>query len=227
MKARCDCLEDETTLIDKGILEDGTKINGDIINDSIDEIRDTGVELSSYLWGMSLKDSIIVSLFGVLIALSSSLMRIPMQLPGHKGIVWMAILVTCAIIFKKSRAATLASFIAGFLVVVLFPSSDGFLEFFKFFIPGLTMDIMLLILPSVAVRWYSVAIIAALSHITKLGVNFVNGMILNLPLGFLTLGLKVAVLYHLAFGFIGGILGFVIAKRLEKHGYLKKLHFYS
>lgn len=169
-----------------------------------------------YLWGLSLKESIAAVFFGVLIALSKLAVRFPLDIPGHTGIAWMAMFTICCLTIRKGRSGTLAGFIAGILAVILFPGKDGLLTFFKYFLPGITMDAMLSLLPFLSKHWYCTAAVSALSHLTKLSVDFISGVILNLPFGFLMLKIKASSLNHLIFGFLGGMLGYIVYRMLPK-----------
>ncbi|HQE06048.1 MAG TPA: hypothetical protein PLJ57_07255 [Tepidanaerobacteraceae bacterium] len=57
---------------------------------------------------------------------------------------------------------------------------------------------------------------ASLAHISKLGVNYLCGVLLGIPKTFLTVGLGLSSITHLLFGFIGGLLGFTIARKMIK-----------
>lgn len=163
-----------------------------------------------YLWGLSLRQSIAVTFFGVLMAVSKLVVKMPLSVPGHTGVAWMAILTICCLCFREGRSGTLAGFISGILAVILFPEKTGILTFFKYFIPGVTMDGISLLVPCYSKRWYTVALTSAFCHLTKLFVNLVAGLIMNIPLGFLALGLTMSTISHFFFGFMGGLIGFII-----------------
>lgn len=170
--------------------------------------------MGKYLWGISLRESIVVTFFGVLIA-ASKLIRIPMHIPGHSGLVWIAILTFCCLTFRKAGAGTLAGIVSGFLTTVFAIGNDGPFVFFKYFLPGLTMDLMFTYVPFLSKRWYLVATVGALSHWTKLLCNYIIGTILNLPQGFLIFGVQVSSINHLAFGFCGGAVAYLIHSKVD------------
>lgn len=175
--------------------------------------------VNKYIWGITFKESIAVTFFGVLIALSN-LIRIPMHIPGHTGLIWITILTFCSLIYRKAGASTLAGIVAGFVASILALGNDGPFVFFKYFLPGLSMDLLFTFIPYMATRWYLAALVGAISHWTKLLCNYIIGSILNLPQGFLIAGVKIATLNHFIFGFCGGALAFIIYSKAE---YLKKL----
>jgi len=149
-------------------------------------------------------------MLGTIMALSKFAIRIPLDIPGHSGIVWMTVLTVCCLSFKKGRAGTLAGVVAGGLAVLLGMGHEGILTFFKYSLPGFTMDMLFFLLPILRKRWYCVAITATFCHLTKLLVNYLAGLILNLPMSFLILGIKVAIISHFFFGFIAGLAGYLI-----------------
>lgn len=168
----------------------------------------------NYLGSMSFRECIAVTFLGTLIALSN-LIRIPMHIPGHMGLIWITILTFCCLTFKKAGAGILAGIVAGFLVAVLAIGNDGPFGFFKYFIPGLTMDLIFTFIPSMVKKWYLIAITAAFSHWTKLLCNYVIGMILNLPQGFLLMGVQLATINHLVFGLCGGVMAYIIHSKIK------------
>ena len=168
----------------------------------------------NYLWSMTFRECLAVTFLGVLIVLSK-LIRIPMHIPGHSGLIWMTILTFCCLTFRKPGAGTLAGIVAGFLVMVLAIGNDGPFGFFKYFLPGLTMDLIFTLIPYMAKKWYLTAIIAAFSHWTKLLCNYIIGSILNVPQGFLIAGVQIATINHLAFGFCGGMLAYIIHSKTK------------
>lgn len=173
---------------------------------------------TNYIWGLSLKESIIAAMFGALIAISKLIIKIPLHIPGHSGLVWMTILTVCCLLLRQGRAGTLAGIVSGVLAVILGLGNEGILIFFKYFVPGLVMDFTFSLLPALMYKWYFVAVVSAFAHWTKLLVNYIAGLILDLPSGFLMLGLKVSTLNHIVFGFIAGIIAYLICSKNLRSG---------
>jgi len=106
--------------------------------------------------------------------------------------------------------------ITGFLALLLGAGKDGIFAFFKLFIPGVVLDLFYLFFPFTWKYWWMVGMWASLAHISKLGVNYLCGVLLGIPKTFLTVGLGLSSITHLLFGFIGGLLGFTIARKMIK-----------
>lgn len=169
---------------------------------------------NKFLWGISFREAVAITFFGVLMAVSN-LIHIPMHIPGHTGLIWITILTFCCLAFRKPGSGTLAGIISGFLAAVFSIGNDGPFVFFKYFLPGLSMDIIFTVIPYMAKKWYLTAVVGALSHWTKLLVNYIVGTILNLPQGFLIFGVQVASINHLAFGFCAGAMAYLIYSRTK------------
>lgn len=167
-------------------------------------------------WGLTLRESVTVSIFGASIALSKLLIKIPLKIPGHSGLVWMILLTICCLQFNKGRAGSLAGFISGALVFFLFPGKDGLLTFFKYFLPGLSLDVFLFFLPKIRNKWYLITLASSVSYVTKILVDLVSGLINKIPLPVLIVSLKVFLFNHIIFGFLGGLFGYIIYKKLPK-----------
>lgn len=162
-----------------------------------------------YLWGMTFKESIFSTFLGALIALSK-LIRIPIHVPGHSGLIWIAILTLGCLLIKKRGSGTLMGVTAGFLAYVFGIGNEGPFVFFKYFLPGFSMDLIFKLIPKVKEKWYSVALTGAFSHFTKLLVNYVIGTILNLPQGYLLMGIQASFINHGIFGFLGGTVAYMV-----------------
>jgi len=181
-------------------------------------IKHTSKQNINFLWGLTLRESIMASLFGVMVAMSKFLIRFPLKIPGHTGIVWMALLTICCLQSKKGRAGALAGFIAGALATFLFPGKDGFLTFFKYFLPALSLDLLINYIPFARQKWYLVSLANMISLAIKLSIDILSGLLLKIPIKPLLFGLKISLVNHLIFGFVGGAIGYFIYVRLmQKH----------
>lgn len=156
------------------------------------------------------------SFFGTMVALSKYMIRIPLKIPGHTGVVWMSLLVLCCLLNKRGKACTLAGFIAGMLAVFLFPGKDGFLTFFKYFVPAFSLDILLNSFPLLRQKWYLTSLASLVSFGLKLSIDILSGMLMKIPILPLIIGLKISLLNHIVFGFVGGAIGFFIYQRFLK-----------
>ncbi|MCL4426619.1 MAG: hypothetical protein M1553_14540 [Firmicutes bacterium] len=171
----------------------------------------------NHIWSISLRDAIWLTFCGAAIALSKFIERIPLHLPGHSGVVWMAILVLARGMVPWGGAASLVGIISGLLAALIGEAKEGPLSFFKFLAPGVTLDLFMLLIPGFVRHSWSIAVVAALAYVTKLMTSYVLGLAMGVPHTFLILGLRYAVVFHLVFGAVGGWLGWILVCRFSRN----------
>lgn len=166
---------------------------------------------------------ILAALFAALIVVAKISLRTPIRLPGHTGLFWMAIVVAAARIIPKTGAASLvgvtSGIIAGFLGMGDYGSLNTFLSYTAV---GLGTDAVLLFLrdPSRVL----VAVFAGIfGHLGKFVVKWLFGIITGAPIGIVTLGLARALVSYILFGGLGGFLGWLTIKALERAGFFTYL----
>lgn len=164
-------------------------------------------------------EMILLALFAALVVVAKIALRTPLQLPGHSGVFWMAIIIVAARVVPKLGAASLvgvtSGIIAGFLGMGDFGALNTFLSYSAV---GLGTDLALWVLrdPENVV----VAVLAAvLGHLGKFLVKWLFGIITGAPIGFVALGLARALVGYIVFGAIGGFLGWLTLVALRKAGF--------
>lgn len=181
-----------------------------------DPIREQAVEPGdNFMMRMNLADVLRLSMFGTLIGVTNFLLKLPIGIPGHTSVYWMGLLVLGKGLFPKPGAGTIMGIVSGILGVVFGLGKEGPLLAFKFIVPGVLLDILaLLFLYQLASVWVG-GICGALISLSKLLASIVLGVILHVPMVFLTMGFGYASLLHVVFGAIGGILASILIKRLK------------
>lgn len=169
-----------------------------------------------YVWGISLREAIFLAMMSVAAIFMKEFIKLSLGVPGHSGILWMAAFITGKVVINKRLSGTYEGTISGLLALLLGAGKDCFSAFFKFFIPGAFLDVFYLFFPLTWKYWWMVGVWASLAHISKLGVNYLCGVLLGIPKAFLNLGLGLSSITHLIFGFFGGLLGFTIARKMIK-----------
>jgi hypothetical protein len=110
---------------------------------------------------------ILLTLFSALVVAAKIALRLPLQMPGHSGLFWVAIVITAAGIVPKRGAATLVGLSSGILAAFLGLGDFGALDtFISYTALGVGVDLMLWLLrdPENLI----VAILAgALGHLAK------------------------------------------------------------
>lgn len=173
---------------------------------------------SSTLWGLSLRARVIIALVSALIIGAKFYLRMPLHIPGHSGLFWMALMVVGVGLVRRPGAGILIGVLTALLATALLPGRQGLLTGVKYFIPGLLFDVLVPILGGRLDRPAVAMVVAAAANVAKLATAYVIGIIAGIPAGFLALGLGFASTTHLVFGALGGLLGSLVLRRLLKAG---------
>lgn len=161
----------------------------------------------------------VIALVSALIIAGKFFLRIPLHIPGHSGLFWMALMVVGVGLVDRRGAGTLIGLLTAILATFFLPGgSQGILVGLKYFIPGVLFDVMTPLLGGRLDRVAVAVVIAASANVAKLGTAYIVGVIAGLPGGFLALGLGVAATTHLIFGALGGLVGSLVLSRLLRAG---------
>jgi len=162
---------------------------------------------------------ILLALFAALVVVAKIALRTPIQMPGHTGIFWMAIVIVAAGVVPKLGAASIVGLTSGILAGFLGMGDFGALNtFLSYTAVGVGTDLALLLLrdPSHPV---AAPLAAALGHMGKFLVKWALSAITGAPAGFIALGLARALVGYVIFGALGGLLGALTLQALRKAGF--------
>ncbi len=166
---------------------------------------------------------ILLALFAALVVVAKIALRTPLQMPGHSGIFWMAIIIVAAGVVPKRGAASLVGLTSGILAGFLGMGDFGALNtLLSYTMVGVGTDLALWLLrnpENVVVA----ALAATLGHLCKFLVKWIFGIVAGAPVGFVALGLLRAVLGYIIFGAIGGVLGALTLAALRRAGFFAYL----
>lgn len=166
---------------------------------------------------------ILLAMFAALIVVAKIALRLPLQLPGHSGVFWMAIVIVAAGVVHKPGATSVVGLTSGILAAFLGMGDLGALNtFLSYTMIGVGTDLALLLLGNPE-NLYVAALVGILGHLSKLIVKWGFGVIAGAPVGFIALGLAWAVVGYIVFGAIGGILGTLTLKALRRAGFFTYL----
>lgn len=166
---------------------------------------------------------ILLALFSALVVVAKIALRLPMQLPGHSGVFWMAIIIVAAGVVPQFGAASVvgvtSGLIAGFMGMGDFGALNTTLSYAAV---GIGADLALRLLRDPE-NLVTAALAATLGHLGKFLVKWAFGVITGAPVGFVALGLLRAILGYVVFGAIGGVLGALTLRALRKAGFFAYL----
>ena len=167
---------------------------------------------------------ILLALFSALVIVAKIALRTPLQLSGHSGIFWMAIIVVGARVVPKPGTASLIGVTSGVLAGFLGLGDFGALNtFLSYAIIGLGSDLVLWLLGGNSENLVAAVFVGIFGHLGKFLVKWVFGVLTGAPLGFVALGLLRAIIGYIVFGAIGGFLGWLTLKALRRAGFFAYL----
>ena len=166
---------------------------------------------------------VLLALLAALIVVAKIALRLPLQLPGHSGIFWMAIIVVAAGVVPKLGAASLVGLTSGLLAAFLGLGDFGALEtLLSYTLVGVGTDLALLLLRHPE-NLLVAGLVGVLGHLAKFLVKWGLGAITGAPMGFVALGLTRSLVGYIIFGAIGGLLGGLTLAALRRAGFFAYL----
>ena len=163
---------------------------------------------------------ILLALFSALVVVAKIALRMPIQLSGHSGLFWMAIVIVGMRIVPKPGAGSVIGITSGILAGFLGLGDFGVLDtFLSYALLGIVADVILWILGGDAENAVVAILAATLGHTAKFVVKWIFGLITGAPLGFIALGLLKAIISYIIFGALGGFLGWLTIKALKNAGF--------
>lgn len=159
---------------------------------------------------------IILALFSALVVVAKIALRFPIQVPGHSGLFWMAIVIVAAGMVSKRGAASLVGVSSGVLAAFLGMGDFGALNtFLSYSMVGVATDLALWLLQDPENLLVG-GLAGALGHLGKYVVKWFLGVITGAPLGFVALGLLWSLITYVIFGALGGVLGALTLRALRR-----------
>lgn len=152
-----------------------------------------------------------MAMFLVLLGVGSvvlpAVLRLPLKLPGHHGLEWMALLMTGRTISRYRWAASISGVGAGLTALLPLWGSDDPIFWLTCMLPGLVIDAGLPLVQRWRAQPWSLAVLAGLAHGTKPLLRLAFGALVGWPYGSLLGGVIYPLTLHIVFGVIGGLLG--------------------
>jgi hypothetical protein len=166
----------------------------------------------------------LLALFAALIVVAKIALRLPLQLPGHSGIFWMAIVIVAAGVVPKAGSASLVGLTSGILAAFLGMGDLGALDtFLSYTMVGVGTDLALLLLGHNLENLAVATLAGVFGHIGKFLVKWGLATIAGAPAGFVALGLARSAIGYIVFGALGGLLGGLTLRALRRAGFFAYL----
>jgi hypothetical protein len=149
----------------------------------------------------------VIALVAVLVLVSKSVLRMPIKVPGHAGVLWIAALMVGRSAVRYPIAATLMGLLGGTLVALMQPSDAGPLfTVLKYVLPGMVLDVMVIPLGGRFDKVLPAMLSGAAAHATKVVVDVGQSLVAGISGPVLYAGLTVSLVLHIVFGALGGLI---------------------
>jgi hypothetical protein len=169
-----------------------------------------------FIWSITLREALFLALIAALIFLGKSFLRVPVHVPGHSGIVWIALMVIGRGLVNRRGAGVLMGLIAGALVTFGAPGKEGLFEWTKYVAAGAILDLLVWTVGNDLETWWKAALVGAGAHLAKLVTATLMAWVLGLPLDIVVIGLGLTATTHVVFGALGGALGALVLTQLRR-----------
>jgi hypothetical protein len=179
-----------------------------------------GEARETYFWSLSLRDLVFIALIAALSVLGKLVIRGPLHIPGHSGVLWVALFVICRGLIDKRGTGVVLGLVTGVLATFAGLGNTGPLEWLKWLSAGAMLEVLTLALPGDLRSWLKAGLVGACVHLGKLVGLTLAGIILRIPFSVLFLGLGLSVTTHIIFGVVGGLLGALVLRELRKVPFL-------
>lgn len=150
-------------------------------------------------------------------------LRLPIQMSGHSGVFWMAIIIVATGVVPKPGAASLVGLSSGMIAAFLGMGDFGAINtFLSYAMVGVGVDLALLLLRNPE-NLVVAALTGAIGHLSKFLVKWMLGILAGAPVGLVALGLVRALVGYIIFGALGGLLGGLTLAALSWAGFFAYL----
>jgi hypothetical protein len=164
---------------------------------------------------------LLLALFAALVVVGNIALRLPVKMPGHSGVVWMALLVTARGVVTKLGAASTVGLLSGLLAAFVGVGDKGGLDTFaSYTAAGAAVDLVAALAPLGAL---TAALAGLAGNLAKLAVKVLLELWIGIPTGFLVLGRTYPAATHAVFGLVGGYLGHLVLASLRRAGFFAYL----
>jgi hypothetical protein len=166
---------------------------------------------------------ILLALFSSLVVVSKIVLHLPLRLPGHSGVFWMAILIVAHGLVPKPGALSLVGVTSGLLAAFMGLGDQGPIDsFFSYLVCGVAVDLMAWFLGSVE-NVVVAGLVGIVGNVAKMLVKLAMAVLLQIPAGFVAFGLLYSFVTNSAAGALGGVLGWLLLRALRRAGFFAYL----
>jgi len=166
---------------------------------------------------------LLLGMVAALIVAANVALRFPIKMPGHSGLVWMALLVTARAAVRRPGSAVAVGLLSGLIAGLVGVGDKGALDtFLSYTAAGAGVDVVWTLFRQ-AERAVPCALAGLAGNLAKLGAKILLEIWIGIPTGFILVGRLYPLLTHALFGVAGGYLGFLVIEALRRAGFFAYL----
>jgi len=157
----------------------------------------------------------VIALVAVMVLIAKTVLRMPIKVPGHGGVLWIAALLIGRSVVRYPGAATLMGLLGGTLVAIFQPGDSAmFFTVAKYVLPGMVLDVLAPLFDERFDQMLPAMLAGGAAHASKVVVDLVQGVAAGVPRNLLMAGFTVELVLHIAFGALGGLVAAIVLRAL-------------
>jgi hypothetical protein len=164
----------------------------------------------------STREMLVLALTAALIVAAKAALRVPLKIPGHSWLLVIAVLVLARGLVRKPWAGTLLGLVSGLAVTFLVPASEGPFVWAKYLAAGAALDLAAPVIKGRFDDPMLAGLAGGFALMCKLVVDTGVSLAMGIPPAYVAVGLGLAATTHAVFGLLGGALGALVLRRLER-----------
>ena len=155
---------------------------------------------------------------GILLTVLKISLKLPLKVPGHTGIFWMAVLIIVRALVNKQGAAAVTGLFSACIAILAVPGGKGPLNtFLSYCAAGIGVEMGVLMFRNKN-SVFILCCVGLLGNMTKLLVKIAFDLAIGVPLKVVFISKSYAFLTYALFGIVGGVLAYGILTALKKAG---------
>jgi hypothetical protein len=157
----------------------------------------------------------VIALVAVMMLIAKMVLRMPIKMSGHGGVLWIAALLVGTAVVRRPGASLMMGFLGGTLVALFQPGDTAmFFTIAKYVLPGLVLEVLAPLLGYRFDQLLPAILAGAAAHASKVLVDVLQGIAAGLSGAVLMAGLTVELLLHIGFGALGGLVAAMLMRVL-------------
>lgn len=168
-------------------------------------------------WALTWWEALLLLSSGALAVVLHQGFRLPLGLPGHHGIEWMALLIMGRSFSRFRGAGSIASLgAASMSMLPIWGATHDPFVWLIYLLPGPVMDLAFRYLPRYANSLWFLMLLGGLAHVTKPVARLIIAILSGWSFGSFRFGVVYPIASHLLYGVVGGLLGALLVLGIHR-----------